>query len=78
MNHMAFGTFLDAKGDWLDTVHFPNSLKRFPFQGKGFYKIRGKVVEDFGTFAVDVHGMWKVGLKDKKEVPSAQELAVAV
>ncbi len=67
--HMAFGTFLDAKGDWLDTVHFPNSLKRFPFQGKGFYKIRGKVVEDFGTFAVDVHGMWKVGLKDKKEVP---------
>ncbi|MDR7132089.1 DNA polymerase-3 subunit alpha [Algoriphagus sp. 4150] len=77
-NHMAFGTFLDAKGDWLDTVHFPNSLKRFPFQGKGFYKIRGKVIEDFGTFAIDVHGMWKVGLKDKKEVPSAQELAVAV
>lgn len=67
--HMAFGTFLDAKGDWLDTVHFPNSLKRFPFQGKGFYKMRGKVVEDFGTFAIDVHGMWKVGLKDKKEVP---------
>ncbi|WP_057938506.1 DNA polymerase III subunit alpha [Algoriphagus resistens] len=67
--HMAFGTFLDAKGDWLDTVHFPNSLKRFPFQGRGFYKMRGKVVEDFGTYAVDVHGMWKVGLKDKKEVP---------
>ncbi|MCE7056848.1 DNA polymerase III subunit alpha [Algoriphagus sp. AGSA1] len=73
--HMAFGTFLDAKGDWLDTVHFPNSLKRFPFQGKGFYKIRGKVVEDFGTFAIDVHGMWKVGLKDKKEVEPVQELS---
>lgn len=66
--HMAFGTFLDPKGDWLDTVHFPPSLKRFPFQGKGFYKMRGKVVEDFGTFAVDVHAMWKVGLKGKKEV----------
>lgn len=67
--HMAFGTFLDPRGDWLDTVHFPPSLKRFPFQGKGFYKIRGKVTEDFGTYAVDVHGMWKVGLKDKREVP---------
>lgn len=66
--HMAFGTFLDPNGDWLDTVHFPNSLKRFPFQGKGFYKMRGKVVEEFGTFAVDVQGMWKVGLKGKKEV----------
>ncbi|MEB2774928.1 DNA polymerase III subunit alpha [Algoriphagus sp. D3-2-R+10] len=67
--HMAFGTFLDTKGDWLDTVHFPNSLKRFPFQGKGFYKVQGKVVEEFGVFAVDVYGMWKVGLRDKKEVP---------
>lgn len=69
--HMAFGTFLDPKGDWLDTVHFPPSLKRFPFQGKGFYKMRGRVVEDFGTYAVDVHGMWKVGLKGKKEVVSS-------
>ncbi|MEB2786266.1 DNA polymerase III subunit alpha [Algoriphagus persicinus] len=66
--HMAFGTFLDAQGDWLDTVHFPNSLKRYPFQGKGFYKMRGKVVEEFGVFALDVHAMWKVGLRDKKEV----------
>jgi DNA polymerase-3 subunit alpha len=66
--HMAFGTFLDAKGDWLDTVHFPNSLMRFPFQGKGFYKLRGKVVVEFGAFAVEVNAMWKVGLKGKKEV----------
>ncbi|WP_339757919.1 DNA polymerase III subunit alpha [Algoriphagus aquimarinus] len=74
--HMAFGTFLDAKGDWLDTVHFPNSLKRYPFQGKGFYKMRGKVVEEFGAFALDVHAMWKVGLKDKKEVPPISVLSI--
>lgn len=67
-DHMAFGTFLDPKGDWLDTVHFPNSLKRFPFQGKGFYKLRGKVVEEFGAYAVEVNAMWKVGLRDKKEI----------
>jgi len=74
-DYMAFGTFLDPKGDWLDTVHFPNSIKRYPFQGKGFYKIRGKVVEDFGTYAIDVNAMWKVGLKNKKEVPPQSMLA---
>ncbi|PZX52563.1 DNA polymerase III subunit alpha [Algoriphagus chordae] len=66
--HMAFGTFLDPKGDWLDTVHFPPSLKRYPFQGKGFYKMRGRVMEEFGTYAVEVNSMWKVGLRGKKEV----------
>ncbi|PZX59624.1 DNA polymerase-3 subunit alpha [Algoriphagus ratkowskyi] len=66
--HMAFGTFLDPKGDWLDSIHFPPSLKRFPFQGKGFYKIRGKVVIEFGAYAVEVNAMWKVGLKGKREV----------
>ncbi|MCE7056288.1 DNA polymerase III subunit alpha [Algoriphagus sp. AGSA1] len=64
--YMAFGTFLDPKGDWLDTVHFPNTLKRFPFQGKGFYRLKGKVVQEFGVYALEVNFMKKVGLKDKK------------
>ena len=29
---MQFGTFLDAAGDFFDTVHFPPSLKRWPFK----------------------------------------------
>src|SRR5688572_28930967 len=45
---MSFGTFLDANLNWLDTIHFANSLERYPMQGKGFYKIHGKVVEEFG------------------------------
>ena len=64
--HMAFGTFLDSRGDWLDTVHFPNTLRRYPFQGKGFYRVKGRVVREFGVFALEVISMKKVGFKDKK------------
>jgi DNA polymerase-3 subunit alpha len=61
--HMMFGTFLDPKGDWLDTVHWPNSIEKFPFMGGGFYKMTGKVMADFGVFAVEVREMIKIGLK---------------
>lgn len=44
---MKFGTFLDVNGDFIDTVHFPQSLKRYPIRGKGLYLIEGKVVVDF-------------------------------
>ncbi|EOR92900.1 DNA polymerase III alpha subunit [Arcticibacter svalbardensis MN12-7] len=61
--HMMFGTFLDAQGNWLDTVHWPNSLVKFPFLGNGFYKMTGKVMEDFGVYAVEVRAMVKIGYK---------------
>lgn len=63
--YMAFGTFLDPEGNWLDTVHWPRSLQQFPFAGGGFYKMSGRVIEDFGVFAVEVNQMHKVGLKDR-------------
>ena len=58
---MYFGTFLDAEGDWVDTVHFPESSHNYPFQGKGFYRITGKVVEEFGVFSVEVFRQVKIG-----------------
>ncbi|MBP3943343.1 DNA polymerase III subunit alpha [Sphingobacteriaceae bacterium WQ 2009] len=58
---MSFGTFLDAAGDWLDTVHFPPSLKHSPFAGLGFYKLSGKVVEEFGVYSLEVLHMQKLG-----------------
>lgn len=60
---MSFGTFLDENGDWLDTVHFPDSRNKFPFQGGGFYRIQGKVVEEFGVYSVEVTSLKLVGLK---------------
>ena len=68
-NHklMNFGTWLDADGHFFDTTHFPNFLKRHPFRGKGIYKIRGKVVEEFGFPSIEVIQMEKLGLvKDER------------
>ena len=62
---MQFGTFLDKDGDWLDTVHFPDSADRYPFQGRGYYVMTGKVMEEFGVYSVEVSYMRKQGLRPK-------------
>lgn len=54
---MAFGTWLDQEGHYFDTVHFPESLRRAPFQGPGLYKLDGRVVVEFGFPSVEVTGM---------------------
>lgn len=62
---MAFGTFLDRDGKWIDTTHFPNVVKQYPFSGKGCYKITGKVVEEFGFYSLDVIAMERLLYKLK-------------
>ena len=62
---MFFCTFIDADGDWLDTVHFPPIVQKFPLTGKGFYRMKGKVVEEFGVYSVDVNYCTKVGYKGR-------------
>ena len=61
---MYFGTWLDANGDWLDTVHFPNSASAYPFSKRGFYKFTGEVAEEFGAFSINVCWMQKIGHKN--------------
>ncbi len=51
---MSFGTFIDRKGDWIDTVHFPTSLRNYRFDGKGVYKIVGKVTLEFNFVTIEV------------------------
>lgn len=51
---MWFGTFLDAEGNFFDTVHFPNRTPTYPFRGHGCYLILGKVVEEFGFASIEV------------------------
>ncbi|MEO5976949.1 MAG: DNA polymerase III subunit alpha [Chryseolinea sp.] len=63
---MHFGTFYDLDGDFFDTVHFPNIARHFPFRGRGFYSIKGKVVEDFGIFIIEVNWMDKLPLVNKR------------
>ena len=60
---MHFGTFIDVTGNFFDTVHFPDSLKNYPFKGPGVYLILGKVVEEFGFPSVEVQKMAKLPYK---------------
>ena len=62
---MHFGTFIDEKGEVFDTTHFPDTAKKFPFRGSGFYYLSGIVAEDFGYPMVEVAFMKKVPLIHK-------------
>lgn len=60
---MHFGTFVDFSGEFFDTVHFPDSLKHYPFRGPGIYLILGKVVEEFGFPSIEVEKLAKMPYK---------------
>ncbi|MBZ5857100.1 DNA polymerase III subunit alpha [Flavihumibacter profundi] len=64
---MCFGTFIDASLNWIDTIHFPDSLSRYPLNGNGFYRLTGKVVQDFGVYNLEVQQQKKIGLKKRTE-----------
>jgi len=54
---MYFGTFLDRKGAFFDTVHFPPVAQRWPFRGRGVYAVSGKVVTEFDCTTIEVTRM---------------------
>ncbi|MCX6233567.1 MAG: DNA polymerase III subunit alpha [Bacteroidetes bacterium] len=60
---MHFGTFLDIHGEFYDTVHFPDSLKNYPFRGSGVYLILGTITEEFGYPSLTAEKMAKLPLK---------------
>lgn len=60
---MYFGCFIDHEGNYFDTIHFPNSLKNFPFRGVGVYKLTGQVVDEFGFVSLQVQQMVKMPRK---------------
>ncbi len=57
---MYFASFLDCSGEFFETIHFPSSLKRFPFSGNGVYLILGKVVAEFGHPSIEVEKLAKL------------------
>ena len=62
---MSFGTFLDSNKDWIDTVHFPPIHARHPPRA-GFYRITGKVIEEFGVYTIEVTHIEKAGIKGRR------------
>ncbi len=68
--NMYFHTFIDADGDWLDTVFFPPTAKYYNVTGKGFYAMKGKVVADFDVCTLEVHQCKKIGIKSRSDQPT--------
>ncbi len=60
---MHFGTFIDVRGRFFDTVHFPKTVEAYPFRGEGVYLILGKIVEEFGFQSLEVEKMAKMPLQ---------------
>lgn len=54
---MFFGTWIDVKGDYFDTAHFANSLKKYPFTGGGCYLLLGTVEVDFHFPTITIQKM---------------------
>ncbi len=61
-HYMHFASFVDDEGDFFDSVHFPDSVKYYPFRGDGIYLLLGKIVEEFGFTSIEVHKMAKMPL----------------
>ena len=63
---MHFGTFLDRNGSMFDSAHFPDSARKYPFRGKGFYQMNGKIAIEFGFPMLEVSDMKKLSMVHKK------------
>jgi DNA-directed DNA polymerase III PolC len=60
---MNLGCFIDEKGNFFDTVHFPDNLKNFPFSGYGIYLLLGVVTEEFGHPSLQIIKMARMPYK---------------
>ncbi|MBE8971058.1 hypothetical protein IQ277_34125 [Nostocales cyanobacterium LEGE 12452] len=73
---MMFFTFLDAARNFFDTVHFPDSLKNWKFQGTGVYLVEGKVTEEFGCYSLTVSRFAKMPIKSNPKNVSIHDKAL--
>jgi len=69
---MFFGTFLDIEGYWIDTVHFPPSVRSFPFTGPGCYRIIGKVVNEFDFIYIEVSHLYRLAMINKDDLEATE------
>jgi DNA polymerase-3 subunit alpha len=58
--NMYFGTWIDNKGAYFDTAHFPDSLVHNPFQGGGCYLLLGTVEIDYHFPTITISKMAKM------------------
>ena len=62
-SYMSFGSFIDPAGDFWDSTQFPSVAERFPFRGRGVYRLTGYVEEEFGHCALRTQHIEKLPWK---------------
>ncbi|HRN37427.1 MAG TPA: hypothetical protein PLL18_11005, partial [Flavobacteriales bacterium] len=60
---MSFGSFIDPAGDLWDSTQFPSVAARFPFRGRGVYRLTGVVEEEFGHCSLRTQSVEKLPWK---------------
>ncbi|MBL8000944.1 MAG: DNA polymerase III subunit alpha [Flavobacteriales bacterium] len=62
-DRMSFGCFIDRAGNFWDSTQFPGTEAKYPFRGRGVYRLTGIVEEEFGHCALNVQHMEKLPWK---------------
>ena len=74
---MYFGTFVDSNGAHIDTVHFPQSAKKYPFKGRGVYELTGKVTAEFDCVSIEIEKMEKLAIiQDPRYAETTKKITV--
>ena len=60
---MTFGSFIDTAGDFWDSTQFPQVAARYPFRGRGVYRLTGVVEAEFGHTALRTERFGKLPWK---------------
>ena len=62
---MSFGCWLTERGQYFDSVHFPDVYQRYPLRGNGVYRLRGRVTREFDFPVLEVRELERLPyLKD--------------
>jgi len=60
---MSFGSFIDTAGELWDSTQFPSVAARYPFRGRGVYRLTGVVEEEFGHCSLRTQSLEKLPWK---------------
>ena len=58
--YMYFGTFYDYKFSVFDTVHFPETARKYPIYGKGIYRCQGTLQNELGYLSITILSIEKM------------------
>ena len=69
---MYFGNFVDYDGYFIDIVNFPPVIEKYPFRGRGIYRITGKVVIEFDCVSIETQIMERLPIIEDPRYADSQ------